>query len=388
MKETRKHWILLFSFAGVLIALAAVLPLLFLRSKPKFSVSEPRIIVTPTPVTEEDSVRMRTAVPQPTQIVTTPRPVYPQKAVNLLVNGVPLFAVDSREAAEQLVSLYLEECANENLDANTFLLTASIDAELSTVPADGSAEYIEFDVAMNKLRKNRSLIPVRRTVERVTVQSETPKALSERTALLPYGSRMFRRYGIDARTLIFTETLYKDGLAITETETLSTPVQTGIAQSVLVGTYRPSTVTLPEGQLILNEGRHGPSSQSLSFVAPIRGRLVKTFGLQTGEMHYGVDYAAAPGTRIFAPESGTVIFLGERPGYGFLIEIRHEGGFVSRICCGADANVYDLVLERHVTRGETIALLPNVDGGTETVLHYELIIDGIPYNPLYYLPEQ
>ena len=43
--------------------------------------------------------------------------------INLLVNGTPLFALDSREVAEQLVYLYLEECANENLDANAFLLT-------------------------------------------------------------------------------------------------------------------------------------------------------------------------------------------------------------------------------------------------------------------------
>ena len=153
MKENQKRWILLGSFLLVLAAVAVLLPLFFSDSKPRLSVSEPRTVITPTPKAEEESVRMRTPVPQPTQAVVTPRPVYPRSAVNLLVNGTPLFALDSREVAEQLVYLYLEECANENLDANAFLLTASIDAELATVPADGSVEYIEFDVALNKLRK-------------------------------------------------------------------------------------------------------------------------------------------------------------------------------------------------------------------------------------------
>jgi len=386
MKENQKRWILLGSFLLVLAAVAVLLPLFFSDSKPRLSVSEPRTVITPTPKAEEESVRMRTPVPQPTQAVVTPRPVYPRSAVNLLVNGTPLFALDSREVAEQLVYLYLEECANENLDANAFLLTASIDAELATVPADGSVEYIEFDVALNKLRKNRSLIPVRRTVERVNVRSETPVETNESTALLPEGTRMFRRYGVDARTLVFSETLYKDGLAISETETLNTPVQTGIGRSVLTGTYSLSP-DAPEGEPIPNEGMHGPNSAALSFVSPIRGTLVGCFGMQTGEMRYGVDFSAAPGTRILAPESGTVIFLGERPGYGYVIEIRHEDGFVSRLSCGAAPNIFDLVLERHVTKGETIAQLPQVEGETESILHYELLIDGIPYNPLFYLPE-
>ncbi len=389
MKDKAKRRILLGSFALVLAALAAMLPLLFPHALPKLSASEPRTVLTPEPKTEEDAVKMRTPVPTlPPQATATPRPVYPEKAVNVLVNGVPVFAVDSREVAEQLVRFYLDECANENLDVGDVLLTATIDAELSTVPADGEAEYLAFDAALMKLRRNRSLIPVRRTVEHVSVLSDPPERLNENSPLLPVGSRMFRRYGVGARTLVFSETLYKDGLAVSETETLRMPVQAGVARSVLTGTYRLSPYVTPdEDGFILTEGQRGRTSASLSFVTPIRGKLVGCFGLASGRMRYGVDYSAAPGTRIVAPESGTVVFLGERPGYGYLIEIRHEDGFVSRISCGANANVYELVLERHVNRGETIALLPEIEGEPESVLHYELLIDGIPYNPLYYLPE-
>ncbi|MBQ1820192.1 MAG: M23 family metallopeptidase [Clostridia bacterium] len=385
MKDPAKRWILIGSFAFVMIALAVLLPLLFHRSEVKLSVSEPRTVVTPEPTTEEDAVTMRTPAPTPVPVVETPVPVYPPKAVNLLVDGVPLFALDSREVSEQLVRTYLEECAYENLDGSTVLRTASIDAVLSTVPADGSVEYAAFDVALNKLRKNRSLIPVRRTVECAELIIEAPEPQTQTTSLLPEGVRMYRRCGVGARTFVFTETLYKDGLAVSKTETMRMAVVLGIPRVTLVGAYRlPASAngSVPNP----NEGERGPVSESLSFTAPIRGKLIGYFGLQTGEMRYGVDYAATPGTRVVAPESGTVVFLGERNGLGFVIEIRHEDGFLSRLCIDSDAAAANLVLDKHVTKGETIATLPETEDAKESVLHYELLIEGIPYNPLYYLP--
>lgn len=385
MKDKTKRLILIGSFALVLIALAVALPLVF--GAPKLSVTEARTVLTPEPKKEEDDVLAYTPVPMPTTPAGTPVPVFPQKAVNLLVNGTPIFAVDSREAAEQLVRLYFDECASEHLESNDVLLTATIDAELATVAADGSVEYVAFDAALSKLRKNRSLIPVRRTVERVSVLAETPAAETERSALLPQGARMLIRCGVESRTLVFTETLYKDGLAVSETETLRMPIRTGAARRTLLGTYRYTAPSVPD-TLIPNEGSRGPNPQSLSFIAPVRGKLVGCYGLATGEMRYGVDYAASPDTRIVAPESGTVVFLGERPGLGHVIEIRHEEGFVSRISVEAGAAVPGLALEKHVQKGETIGVLPQIESRRETVLHYELLIDGIPYNPLFYLPMQ
>ena len=386
MKDKTKRLILIGSFATVLIVLAVALPLL--TGAPKLSVLEPRTVLTPEPAREEDDVLAYTPVPTQAAPVGTPVPVYPQKAVNVLVNGTPLFAVDSREAAEQLVRLYLEECAAERLEKNDVLLSASIDAEIATVPADGSVEYVAFDAALNKLRKNRSLIPVRRAVERVAVLSETPAVQTVYSSLLPQGARMLTRCGVEGRTLVYTETLYKDGLAVSQTETMRTPIRTAVARSVLIGSYRYTGAAPAPDTLILNEGSRGAKPQSLSFVAPVRGKLSGSYGLATGEMRYGVDYTAAPDTRIVAPESGTVIFLGDRPGYGFVIEIRHEEGFVSRISVGAKAAVSDLALEKHVTKGETIGYLPQIESQRETTLHYELLIDGIPYNPLFYLPAQ
>ena len=388
MKESAKHWILIGSFTLVLALLAVLVPLLFTSARPKAAFSEPVTVITPEPETGEDAIAIFTPTPSPVPVITTPKPVYPEKAVNLLVDGKPLFAVAGREVAEQLVRVFLDECATENLSANAILLSASIDASLSTVPADGSVEYLEYDVALNLLRKDRTLIPVRRTAERVEVRTEAFEPQTERTPLLPEGTRIFRKLGAPGRTLVYTETLYQNGLPVSEAETLSAPVRAGSATTELVGTYRlpVNHVYDPEAPN-LYEGRIGTVPASLSFVAPVRdGKLSGHYGLETGKMHYGVDYTAAPETRVLAPESGTIVFMGERAGLGFVIDIRHDEGFLSRISFGAGTTARGLMLEKHVNRGETIAVLQAAEGAREAVLHYELLIDGIPYNPLYYLP--
>lgn len=379
MKDGKLRWILLGGFVGVLILLAVAFTLLPRDQAPKISALEPRVIETATPAPIELTIDVLSPEPSSVFFPSTPAPVYPLTAVNLLVDGVPLFAVDSRETAELLIRTYLDRCAFEGMEENCILLKAAIAAELSTVPADGSVEYLSYDAALQKLLKNRSYVSVHRTVERADVAVDAVESQSENSRLLPEGTRMYRRLGAGARTLTLTEILYKDGIACSDTETLKRQILGATPQSILVGTYRSAQ---PDREPYVNEGEHGKDKGSLSFVYPMRGKIVSCFGTRMGKMHYGIDLSAAPGSRINAPESGTVIFCGERAGYGFVIEIRHENGFVSRIASCGDVQVE---LEQHVTRGMQIASLPAGETAANPILHYELLIDGIPYNPLYYL---
>lgn len=392
MKDKTRYWILIGSFS---LALAVLVVLSALLAKPKAPVpSDPDVSgelpspTAPSPTAGEDAIVVRTPVPTPAHAAETPVPVYPRGAVNVLVNGTALFALDNHSIAEQLIRQYLEECAYENLDANSALLNAAIDAELVTVPADGSVEYLTVDAAMNRLRKNRSLIPVRRTVESAEIRSETPDFVSDTTRVLPRGARMFRRFGVSSRTLVLTETLYRDGLAVSQTEILNTPVLTGIARNELIGTHFLSLPDPSDANALLYpyEGTRGPVPETLSFVCPIEGELIFAYGIATGTMHYGTDYAAAPGTPIVAPEAGTIVFLGQRRGLGFVIEIAHDEGFVSRICIGADTAVEGLMLGRHVEKETVVAVMPDSGEDSASTLHYELLLDGLPYNPLFYLP--
>jgi len=45
--------------------------------------------------------------------------------------------------------------------------------------------------------------------------------------------------------------------------------------------------------------------------------------------HQGIDYAAAAGTPVFAVAGGEVIYSGRAGGFGNLVKIRHEGGYVT-----------------------------------------------------------
>ena len=76
-----------------------------------------------------------------------------------------------------------------------------------------------------------------------------------------------------------------------------------------------------------------------------------------------------------------MIFIGERGDYGLVIEIRHGDGFVSRLTHCASPYVE---LEQHVFRGDPIAILAKQEEEAQPHLHYELLIDGIPFDPLPY----
>ncbi len=379
MKQTKLRLVILGFFAVSLAVLIGVLLLLPNLQKPKSAYAEPHIYITPTPgMEEQEEIIVQT--PLPTAIRRTPPPALPQGAVNLLSDGVALFALDSRESAELLVKTYYQQCANEGVEENCILLKATLVSSLSTVPADGTVDYLSFEEALNKLNKNRSLISVQRTVERVKIEEEDVETVTEQSALLPEGTRLIRRIGTPKRTLVLSETIYKDGYASADVETLRRQITTGSSRSVVVGTYRSAQ---PDREPSQTEGVMGKPAGALSFVEPVRGTKTAFFGTRYGVMHYGVDYTAAAGSRIVAPESGTVIFCGERAGYGFVIEIRHENGFVSRL---ASCDRAAVELFEHVARGAVVAYLPAEEGAKSAVLHYELHIDGIPYNPLYYLP--
>ena len=115
----------------------------------------------------------------------------------------------------------------------------------------------------------------------------------------------------------------------------------------------------------------------------MRGSVTSSFGFRDGNMHNGMDVAAAAGTEIAAPGEGVVIYCAERGAYGFVVDIDHGNGFVSRLTHLAGVS---LELNQRVFGGEAIGTLSDeFDVGVKPHLHYELMIDGIPYNPAFYL---
>ena len=88
----------------------------------------------------------------------------------------------------------------------------------------------------------------------------------------------------------------------------------------------------------------GSDGASRDFRWPARGRVIAGFGANGG--NEGINIAVPEGTPVKATEAGTVTYAGsEVKGYGNLVLIRHENGFVS-------AYAHNGALS--VKRGETV----------------------------------
>jgi murein DD-endopeptidase MepM/ murein hydrolase activator NlpD len=109
---------------------------------------------------------------------------------------------------------------------------------------------------------------------------------------------------------------------------------------------------------------------------PIHGR---------GAFHAGVDFAAPPGTKVIATGPGVVSFAGYKQGYGYVVEITHPTGYLTRY----GHNSRNLVREgQTVQKGESIAVIGSTGRSTGVHVHFEVERDGKTVNPTQYLSAQ
>lgn len=117
---------------------------------------------------------------------------------------------------------------------------------------------------------------------------------------------------------------------------------------------------------------------------PITDSYVSSgFGWRDGVMHEGIDLPQQEGYPIMAAAAGVVIQSGWDGGYGYSILIDHGSGIVCRY---SHASQLLVGVGEQVAPGQTIALVGNTGHSYGNHLHFEVIVDGIPRNPLAYLP--
>ena len=115
------------------------------------------------------------------------------------------------------------------------------------------------------------------------------------------------------------------------------------------------------------------------------GRITSKFGnrnhpvLKSVKFHRGVDIAVSLGTPVYAGIRGIVTFAGKRGNYGNLIEIEGSDGIKVRY---AHLSKIDVVAGQRVSDGEKVAETGNTGMSTGPHLHYEIIVDESPVNPL------
>jgi murein DD-endopeptidase MepM/ murein hydrolase activator NlpD len=101
-----------------------------------------------------------------------------------------------------------------------------------------------------------------------------------------------------------------------------------------------------------------------------------------GAFHAGVDFAGPPGSRVIATGPGVVSYSGYKSGYGYVVEISHPTGHLTRY----GHNSRNLVREgQTVQKGDAIAIIGSTGRSTGTHVHFEVERDGRTLNPMRYL---
>jgi len=115
------------------------------------------------------------------------------------------------------------------------------------------------------------------------------------------------------------------------------------------------------------------------------GKITSKFGnrthpvLKSVKFHRGVDIAVSVGTPVYSGIKGKVTFAGRKGNYGNLVEIERDDGIKVRY---AHLNSIDVVTGQKVSDGEKVAETGNTGMSTGPHLHYEIIVDESPVNPL------
>ena len=139
----------------------------------------------------------------------------------------------------------------------------------------------------------------------------------------------------------------------------------------------PTLPQVPQGTL--------PGAGAGDYIWPTQGVFSSGYGWRWGRMHKGIDLANSTGTPIVAAKEGRVTFAGWHDGgYGYLVEISHSNGSITRY--GHNSRL--LVSQgQEVRQGETISQMGSTGNSTGPHLHFEIIAPGMgAMNPLSYLP--
>jgi murein DD-endopeptidase MepM/ murein hydrolase activator NlpD len=125
-------------------------------------------------------------------------------------------------------------------------------------------------------------------------------------------------------------------------------------------------------------------------ILPADGWITSYFGqrispyLNKLKMHEGLDVGAPYGTPVHAPADGIVTFSGEKAGFGKFVQVDHGYGIETIYAHNQSLSVRP---GQKVKRGNLLAAVGNTGHSTGPHLHYEVRVNGIAVDPLYFILE-
>ncbi|MEW7983871.1 MAG: M23 family metallopeptidase [gamma proteobacterium symbiont of Phacoides pectinatus] len=202
------------------------------------------------------------------------------------------------------------------------------------------------------------------------------------------GERLVERGGLDADEFNFSDVPSRGGAA----------PATGEASSIdareLIGEMGDLAQALEdrEHKLTLMEGLLADKALYREITPagrPVKkGWISSPYGYRkdpkTGkrDFHHGVDVASKENSDVIAVAAGVVTWVGEKSGYGILVELRHADGYTTRYGHNNKALVQagDMV-----AKGQVIALVGSTGRSTGPHVHFEIARGGKALNPHKYL---
>lgn len=123
-------------------------------------------------------------------------------------------------------------------------------------------------------------------------------------------------------------------------------------------------------------------------ILPTDGWITSYFGQRISpylgklKMHEGLDFGAPPGTRVIAPADGIITYSGTKAGFGKFVQVDHGYGIETLYAHNQSLHVK---LGEKIKRGALLAAVGNTGYSTGPHLHYEVRVNGIAVDPLYFI---
>ena len=180
---------------------------------------------------------------------------------------------------------------------------------------------------------------------------------------------------------ILAEALYVEGV----------PVKTSRIQGAeMVNGGKKYTAIYYEGKS--GNGYYNAEGKSLRrslLKSPLRFRRISSHFsknrfhpvLKRYRAHHGVDYAAPTGTPVEAAGSGVVRIAGRKGGFGNLVEIRHNSGYVTRYAHLSKIRK-GIRAGAKVDQGDVVGYVGSTGISSGPHLHYEVRVNNRLVNPL------
>lgn len=200
-------------------------------------------------------------------------------------------------------------------------------------------------------------------------------------------ARLAHRYGLSLQELLRLNPGLEAARLIAGTQIRL--AQAGSGQSRMVLGLAPvgsGGLSWPEMPSFNGEARpFTPGNTSSSWVWPTKGVFTSGYGWRWGRMHRGIDVANNVGTPIVAARDGHVVFAGWHDGgYGYMVELRHDDGTITRYAHNSRLLVS---VGQAVSQGSSISLMGSTGRSTGPHLHFEIHSPGRgALNPLDFLP--